>query len=34
MDEEGDRKLDAMANMVARPQSLQDYLAEQPRRWN
>ena len=29
MTEEGDRKLDAMANMAARPQSLQDYLAEQ-----
>ena len=29
MDEEGDRKLDAMANMPNRPQSLQDYLAEQ-----
>jgi RNA polymerase sigma-54 factor len=29
MQEEGDRKLDAMANMAARPQSLQDYLAEQ-----
>ena len=29
MDEEGDRKLDAMANMADRPQSLQDYLAEQ-----
>jgi RNA polymerase sigma-54 factor len=29
MEEEGDRKLDAMANMAARPQSLQDYLAEQ-----
>src|SRR6478735_11832428 len=29
LDEEGDRKLDAMANMAARPQSLQDYLAEQ-----
>src|SRR5438876_5617672 len=27
--EEGDRKLDAMANMPNRPQSLQDYLAEQ-----
>ncbi len=29
MEEEGDRKLDAMANMPTRPQSLQDYLAEQ-----
>src|SRR3954470_8384491 len=29
MEEEGDRKLDAMANMPDRPQSLQDYLAEQ-----
>jgi RNA polymerase sigma-54 factor len=29
LEEEGDRKLDAMANMAARPQSLQDYLAEQ-----
>src|SRR5438046_9093914 len=29
MEEEGDRKLDAMANMAARPPSLQDYLAEQ-----
>ncbi|WP_439628410.1 RNA polymerase factor sigma-54 [Gemmata sp.] len=29
MDEEGDRKLDAMANMANRPQSLQDHLAEQ-----
>lgn len=29
IDEEGDRKLDAMANMADRPQSLQDYLAEQ-----
>lgn len=29
MDEEGDRKLDAMANMANRPQSLQDRLAEQ-----
>jgi RNA polymerase sigma-54 factor len=29
MEEEGDRKLDAMANMAARPQSLQDFLAEQ-----
>src|SRR3954468_3405265 len=26
---EGDRKLDAMANMANRPQSLQDHLAEQ-----
>src|SRR5439155_7150410 len=30
LDEEGDRKLDAMANMPDRPQSLQDHLAEQP----
>ena len=29
VEEAGDRKLDAMANMVARPQSLQDYLADQ-----
>ena len=29
MDEEGDRKHDAMANMVSRPQSLQDYLHDQ-----
>jgi RNA polymerase sigma-54 factor len=29
MEEEGDRKQDAMANMANRPQSLQDYLAEQ-----
>jgi RNA polymerase sigma-54 factor len=29
LEEEGDRKLDAMANMPNRPQSLQDYLAEQ-----
>ena len=29
LDEEGDRKLDAMANMPDRPPSLQDYLAEQ-----
>src|SRR5215212_1262827 len=29
MEEEGDRKLDAMANMPDRPQSLQDHLAEQ-----
>ena len=29
IDEEGDRKLDAMQNMVSRPQSLQDYLIEQ-----
>lgn len=28
-DEEGDRKLEAMANMPDRPPSLQDYLAEQ-----
>src|SRR5262245_413449 len=28
-EEEGERKLDAMANMAARPQSLQDHLAEQ-----
>src|SRR5215831_14382507 len=29
LEEGSDRKLDAMANMAARPQSLQDYLAEQ-----
>ncbi|HEX4150160.1 MAG TPA: RNA polymerase sigma-54 factor, partial [Pirellulales bacterium] len=29
LEEEGDRKHDAMANMVARPQSLQDYLRDQ-----
>jgi RNA polymerase sigma-54 factor len=29
LDELGDRKLDAMQNIVQRPQSLQDYLAEQ-----
>jgi len=29
MEEAGERKLDAMANMVARPQSLQDYLTDQ-----
>jgi len=29
IDEEGDRKHDAMANMVARPQSLLDYLHDQ-----
>jgi RNA polymerase sigma-54 factor len=29
LDELGDRKLDVMANMAARPQSLQDHLAEQ-----
>src|SRR3954452_17407424 len=29
LDEEGDRKLDAMANMPDRPPSLQDYLSEQ-----
>ncbi|MFM8274064.1 MAG: RNA polymerase factor sigma-54, partial [Gemmata sp.] len=29
IDEEGDRKLEAMANMPDRPQSLQDYLADQ-----
>lgn len=29
IDEAGERKLDAMANMVARPQSLQDYLYDQ-----
>lgn len=28
-DDEGDRKLDAMQNMPARPQALQDYLLEQ-----
>lgn len=29
VEEAGDRKLDAMANMAARPQSLQDYLHDQ-----
>src|SRR5205823_9014564 len=29
MDEEGDKKHDAMQNMASRPQSLQDYLGEQ-----
>ncbi len=29
IEEAGDRKFDAMANMVARPQSLQDYLHDQ-----
>ncbi len=29
MQEDGDRKLDAMANMADRPQSLQDYLTDQ-----
>ena len=29
MEEAGERKLDAMANMIARPQSLQDYLRDQ-----
>ncbi|HMO35817.1 MAG TPA: RNA polymerase factor sigma-54 [Gemmatales bacterium] len=29
MEDEGERKLDAMQNMVSRPQSLQDYLIEQ-----
>jgi RNA polymerase sigma-54 factor len=29
VEEAGDRKLDAMANMIARPQSLQDYLTDQ-----
>jgi RNA polymerase sigma-54 factor len=29
IDEEGDRKHDAMANMASRPQSLQDYLEDQ-----
>jgi RNA polymerase sigma-54 factor len=29
IDEEGDRKHDAMQNMASRPQSLQDYLADQ-----
>src|ERR1700682_4505510 len=29
MEEEGQRAHDAMANMVARPQSLQDYLHDQ-----
>src|SRR5712691_11856421 len=29
MDEEGDKKHDAMQNMASRPQSLQDYLSDQ-----
>ena len=29
MDEEGDKKHDAMQNMPSRPQSLHDYLTEQ-----
>src|SRR5207245_2728385 len=29
LDEEGDKKHDAMQNMASRPQSLQDYLADQ-----
>ncbi|MGA2254761.1 MAG: RNA polymerase factor sigma-54 [Thermoguttaceae bacterium] len=29
VEEAGERKLDAMANMIARPQSLQDYLRDQ-----
>src|SRR5208337_4207624 len=29
VEESGERKLDAMANMIARPQSLQDYLRDQ-----
>src|SRR5206468_9145006 len=29
MDEEGDKKHDAMQNMPSRPQSLQDYLSDQ-----
>src|SRR6516164_3015506 len=29
LEEEGDRKHDAMQNMASRPQSLQDYLADQ-----
>jgi RNA polymerase sigma-54 factor len=29
LDEEGDRKHDAMQNMASRPQSLQDYLTDQ-----
>src|ERR1700676_1785008 len=29
MDDEGDKKHDAMQNMASRPQSLQDYLSEQ-----
>ncbi|HWA96917.1 MAG TPA: RNA polymerase factor sigma-54, partial [Pirellulales bacterium] len=33
LEEEGDRKHDAMANMLARPQSLQDYLREQIGWW-
>lgn len=34
LDEEGDRKHDAMANMVARPPTLQDYLIEQLGWWD
>ena len=34
LEEEGDRKHDAMANMVARPQSLQDYLRDQLGWWD
>lgn len=34
MSEEADRKHDAMANMVSRPQSLQDYLREQLGWWD
>ena len=34
VEEEGARKHDAMANMVARPQSLQDYLREQLGWWD
>jgi RNA polymerase sigma-54 factor len=33
LEEEGDRKHDAMANMLARPQSLQDYLRDQLGWW-
>ncbi|HEX4128915.1 MAG TPA: RNA polymerase factor sigma-54 [Pirellulales bacterium] len=33
LEEEGDRKHDAMANMLARPQSLNDYLREQLGWW-
>ena len=29
LDEEGDKKLDAMNNMASRPQSMQDYLSDQ-----
>jgi len=34
MDEEGDKKHDAMQNMASRPQSLQDYLSDQLSFWS